>query len=106
MGSPVRASLAQAGGYAKLTPMTAKERDAILFLAKHLAAGVIAGLVFCGAMLGFDVAGLRTLLVAADSVGVGLYLFIGSICITFGSVAMGVGIMGLGDHSDRPDREY
>ncbi len=106
MGSPVRASLAPAGGHATLTPMTAKERDAILFLAKHLAAGVIAGLVFCGAMLGFDVAGLRTLLVAADSVGVGLYLFIGSICITFGSVAMGVGIMGLGDHSDRPDREY
>lgn len=86
--------------------MTAKERDALLFLAKHLAAGVTAGLVFCGAMLTLDVGGLRTLLVAADSVGVGLYLFIGSICITFGSVAMGVGIMSLGDHADHPDRDY
>lgn len=82
------------------------ERDAILFLAKHLAAGVTAGLVFCAAMLGFDVGSLRTLLVAADSVGIGLYLFVGSICITFGSVAMGVGIMGLGDHRDHPDRDY
>ncbi|HYH38831.1 MAG TPA: hypothetical protein VD860_11465 [Azospirillum sp.] len=86
--------------------MTPKERSAILFLVKHLAAGVTAGLVFCAAMLGFDVGSLRTLLVAADSVGVGLYLFVGSICITFGSVAMGVGIMGLGDHRDHPDREY
>ncbi|WP_448187774.1 hypothetical protein [Azospirillum sp. sgz301742] len=86
--------------------MTVKERNALLYLAKHLAAGVTAGLVFCGAMLWLDVGGLRTLLVAADSVGVGLYLFIGSICITFGSVAMGVGVMGLGDNADRPDREY
>ena len=86
--------------------MTPKERDALLFLAKHLAAGLAAGLSFCGAMLAFDVGGLRSLLVAADSVGIGLYLFIGSICITFGSVAMGVGIMGLGDHRDHPDREY
>ncbi|HYH39711.1 MAG TPA: hypothetical protein VD860_15940 [Azospirillum sp.] len=86
--------------------MTRKERDALLYLAKHLAAGVAAGLTFCAAMLALDVGGLRSLLVAADSVGVGLYLFIGSICITFGSVAMGVGIMSLGDHADRPDREY
>lgn len=86
--------------------MTAKERDALFFLAKHLAVGVTAGLVFCGTMLGMDVGGLRTLLVAADSVGIGLYLFVGSICITFGSVAMGVGIMSLGDHADHADREY
>ena len=86
--------------------MAPKERNALLFLAKHLAAGVTAGLVFCGALLGFDVGGLRTLLVAADSVGVGLYLLIGSVCITFGSAAMGVAIMGLGDNTDRPDREY
>jgi len=86
--------------------MTPKERDALLFLGKHLAAGVTAGLTFCGAMLAFDVGGLRSLLVAADSVGIGLYLFVGSVCITFGSVAMGVGIMSLGDHSDHPDREY
>lgn len=86
--------------------MTTKERDALLFLAKHLAAGLAAGLAFCAAMLWLNVGGLRTLLVAADSVGIGLYLFIGSICITFGSVAMGVGIMSLGDHADHPDRDY
>lgn len=81
-------------------------RPALLFLGKHLAAGVIAGAVFCTAMLWFDVAGLGTLLLGSDSVVVGLYLFFGSVCITFGSVAMGVGIMSLGDHADHPDREY
>lgn len=86
--------------------MTPKEKDALLFLAKHLAAGVIAGLTFCAALLAVNVGGLRTLLWQADSVGVGLYLLIGSVCLTFGGVAMGVGIMGLGDHSDRPDREH
>ncbi len=86
--------------------MTQKERGALLYLAKHLAAGVIAGVVFCAAMLALNVGGLRTLLLEADSVAVGLYLFIGSVCITFGSVAMGVGIMSLGDHADHPDRDY
>lgn len=86
--------------------MTRKEHDALFFLAKHLAAGLAAGLSFCAAMLAFDVGGLRSLLVAADSVGIGLYLFVGSVCITFGSVAMGVGIMSLGDHADHPGRDY
>lgn len=86
--------------------MAPKEKEALVFLAKHLAVGVTAGLVFCAAALATDAAGLRTLLFAADSVGVGLYLLIGSVCLTFGSVAMGVGIMSLGDHADHPDRDY
>jgi hypothetical protein len=81
-------------------------RPALLFLGKHLAAGVLAGVVFCTAMLWFDVGGLGTLMLGSDSMAVGLYLFFGSVCITFGSVAMGVGIMSLGDHADHPDREY
>lgn len=86
--------------------MAPKEKEALVFLAKHLAVGVTAGLVFCGAALATDVGGLRSLLVAADSIGVGLYLLVGSVCLTFGSVAMGVGIMSLGDHADHPDRDY
>lgn len=81
-------------------------RPALLFLARHLAAGLLAGLAFCAGMLYFDVAGLGTLLLRSEHMAVGLYLFIGSVCGTFGGVAMAVGIMGLGDHSDRPDREY
>ncbi|HEY0836649.1 MAG TPA: hypothetical protein VGE72_22250 [Azospirillum sp.] len=81
-------------------------RPALLFLGKHLAAGVIAGVVFCSAMLWFDVGGLGTLLLGSDSMAVGLYLLFGSVCITFGSVAMGVGVMSLGDHADHPDRDY
>ncbi|MGQ9370039.1 hypothetical protein [Azospirillum sp. ST 5-10] len=81
-------------------------RPALLFLARHLAAGLLAGLAFCLGMLWFDVAGLGTLLLRSDSMVVGLYLFIGSVCCTFGGVAMAVGIMNLGDHADRPDREH
>lgn len=78
----------------------------VRFLAQHCAAGVIAGLVFCGAVLAMDVAQMRTLLLGSNHMGVGLYLFIGSICGTFGSVAMAVGVMRLGDHRDHPDRDY
>lgn len=86
--------------------MVPKEKEALVFLAKHLAVGVTAGVVFCAAALATDVGGLRSLLFAADSVGVGLYLLVGSVCLTFGGVAMGVGIMSLGDHADHPDRDY
>ncbi|WP_404386227.1 hypothetical protein [Caenispirillum salinarum] len=80
----------------------------IWFLVQHCAAGVIAGLVFCGAIIATDVGNMRTLLFSGDGFGmtVGLYLLVGSICGTFGSVAMAVGIMRLGDHRDHPDREY
>ncbi|HYD29993.1 MAG TPA: hypothetical protein VEB64_03945 [Azospirillaceae bacterium] len=81
-------------------------RNALLFLGRHLAAGTIAGLVFCGAMLWLDVGGFGTLLLSSEHMGVGLYLFIGSVCGTFGGVAMVVGVMNLGDHADHPDRDY
>ncbi|EKV31463.1 hypothetical protein C882_3836 [Caenispirillum salinarum AK4] len=80
----------------------------IWFLVQHCAAGIIAGLVFCAAVIATDMANMRTLLFGGDGFGmtVGLYLLVGSICGTFGSVAMAVGIMRLGDHRDHPDREY
>lgn len=78
----------------------------VRFLVQHCAAGVIAGLVFCGAIIYLDIANMRTLLLGSEHMGKGLYLLIGSICGTFGALAMAVGVMRLGDHSDHPDREY
>lgn len=83
-----------------------RENNLVWFLLQHCAAGVIAGLVFCTAVIVMDVANMRTLLVGSDSMGVALYLLVGSICGTFGSIAMAVGVMRLGDHRDHPDREY
>jgi hypothetical protein len=84
-----------------------KQRNTLVwFLAQHCAAGVIAGLVFCGAVIALDVANMRTLLFGSDHMTVGIYLLVGSICGTFGSVAMAVGVMRLGDHRDHPDRDY
>ncbi len=74
------------------------------FLLGHCAVGVTAGLAFCAALLFVDAAGLRTLIFASPDWGVWLFLLVGSMCGTFGSLAMAVAVMGLGDHRDTPDR--
>lgn len=76
------------------------------FLLGHLIVGTIGGGVLCTALLAFDVVHLRTLITASEDWLMWLIILFGSVCATFGSLAMGVGVMGLGDWSDRPDREY
>lgn len=83
-----------------------RKHKLITFLLTHLAIGVIAGIVLCTTLLALDVASLRTLIFGSEHWMVGLFLLFGSVCGTFGSMAMGVAVMGLGDWSDHPDREY
>lgn len=83
-----------------------KRHKLIYFLLTHLLVGLTAGVIVCIALLVFDVANLRTLIFNSPNWIVGLILLFGSFCGTFGSLAMGVAIMGLGDWSDHPDREY
>lgn len=78
----------------------------IAFLLTHLAIGVTAGIVLCVGLLVLDVANLRTLIFGSEYWMVGLFLLFGSVCGTFGSLAMGVAVMSLGDWSDHPDRDY
>ena len=85
---------------------TLKRQKLIFFLLMHLLIGVAAGFVACIALLAFDVANLRSLIFSSSHQTVGLFLLFGSFCGTFGSLAMGVGVMSLGDWSDHPDREY
>ena len=75
--------------------MTPKEKEPLKFLAQHLCYGLAAGGTFGGLVLATDLGHIRTL--AMDSpnpVPVLLLLFLG-LFVTFGSVAMGVGIMSL-----------
>lgn len=68
----------------------------IPFLIRHGLAGGLAGWLFVGTLLAFDVSGLGTLIFAAPDWWLPLGLLLFGVSITFASLAMGAGIMGLG----------
>jgi hypothetical protein len=74
------------------------------FLGLHLAAGVLGGFAVGGALLWSDLGGIWTMMSRSDDVWVWTVLLFGSLIVTFGSVAMGVGVMGRAEErdSDRP----
>ncbi len=72
------------------------------FLLGHLLVGILAGWSLLGLLLWLDVAGLRTLIQRSGEswLVVGLLLF--GFAITFGSLAMGTGVMGLRERPPKP----
>ena len=76
------------------------QQSLLRFLAQHCALGVGTGWLVAGGLLAFDTGGLRTLIFgsAEPSIALGLLLF--GMAVTFGSVAMGVAIMGLASKDD------
>jgi hypothetical protein len=75
-------------------------RPFVGFLLRHLLAGTVGAMAFGGLILWRDVAGLRTLIDASpDGILYLLMLFFG-LWITFGSIAMAVGVMQLGEERD------
>jgi hypothetical protein len=73
------------------------------FLLAHLLVGVLAGWTVLGLLLWLDVAGLRSLIVGSDSAWLVVSLLAFGFAVTFGSLAMGTGVMGL--TTPRPPRE-
>ena len=72
------------------------EKEAVFFLLNHLVSGMAGAIVLgLGLLLG-DVANLRTLILASESGFAATFLLFASLMITFGSVAMGIGIMSIG----------
>lgn len=71
------------------------ERDAILFMARHVAYGLAGALTFGIGLLWTDVGGLGTLALASENRAVTLLLLFGGLFVTFGGVAFGVGVMSL-----------
>jgi hypothetical protein len=80
--------------------MTAKDKEALSFLATHLMCGVAGGLTFGLAVLAIDLGHLRTLALQSNNPVLALGLFFFGLFITFGSVGMGVGVMSLGRNED------
>ena len=70
------------------------------FLGLHLACGLVASLIFGGAILASDLSHIRTLALDSSHPVLILALFFFGLAVTFGSLAMGVGIMGLGGFSE------
>ncbi|WP_422364332.1 hypothetical protein [Pyruvatibacter mobilis] len=69
------------------------EERLIRFMLGHMAAGIAAGLVFGGALIATNVAGLKDLLLASRDGWLFAILFFMGLSVTFGSLAMGVAIM-------------
>lgn len=72
----------------------------VSFLLKHLAVGSAGGLLLGVLLLLMDVAGLRTLILASPDRALFLVLLFFGLWVTFGSLAMAVGIMQLGEERD------
>ncbi|WP_413205608.1 hypothetical protein [Rhodospirillum sp. A1_3_36] len=78
-------------------PLKPYEIRALRFMLGHLAVGVLGAFVFGGLLLYLDVGSIRTLIMASREWYIyGGLLFFGLI-VTFGGVAMAIGVMGLGE---------
>ncbi len=75
--------------------MTAAERHAIGFLLQHLVVGLLAAALFGGLLLWTDFAGIRSMAAADEDGWLFLVLLFFGLGVTFGSVAMGIGVMSL-----------
>jgi len=73
------------------------------FLLGHLLVGIAVGWALLGLLLWLDVAGLWSLIAASDSAWLVVALLLFGFAITFGSLAMGTGVMGL--TTRRPPRQ-
>ena len=65
------------------------------FLAQHLLVGVLFGIALAVVIASFDVGGFRSLLAGDQNPYLAMFLLIATFALTFGSLAMGVGIMSL-----------
>ncbi len=73
--------------------MANRPRQMMRFLAGHLAVGTAAAAVFIGTLLATDALGLASLARADASGGLAVALLAFGVWVTFGSLAMGAGIM-------------
>ena len=73
----------------------------IRLLLVNLAGGVTAAMLMLGGLLALNPGNLRDLILADEAPGAALGLLLFGLVVTFGSVAMGSAIMGLGAREQR-----
>jgi hypothetical protein len=77
------------------------EKALVVFLLKHVTSGAAGGLVLGSGLLLLDIAGLRTLMGQSEDGIIAILLLFFGLMVTFGAIAMAVGIMtmnGMIDH--------
>ena len=79
---------------------TAASRSWVVFLIRHCLGGMVVGWTVVGGLLWLDVAGLGDLVITSDLFPMPLLMLLALFGITFGSVAVGSAIMGLGRCGD------
>lgn len=75
-------------------------RHAIGFMLKHLLAGSVGGVLLGALILWYDIAGLGTMIFAPPANLLALVMLFFGLFVTFGSIGMAVGVMGLGEERD------
>ncbi|CAO3351936.1 hypothetical protein GBZ48_21740 [Azospirillum melinis] len=73
--------------------MKSFEKAALLFLLRHLFAGIVGAVVLATGLLWFDVAKLATLIGSSEYGITATVMLYAGLMLTFGSVSMGIGIM-------------
>jgi hypothetical protein len=81
-------------------PLDREARKTLNYLAGHLAVGVAAAFAFALLLLVTDAFGLWTLILEQERGWLAGLLLLFGLVVTFGSLAMGVGIHGLGPWRD------
>lgn len=75
----------------------------VRFMLLHAVIGFVIAVVFVGALMVSDAAGLRTLMMASDSGYVAIFMLVFVSGLTFGGAQMGVAVMLLGEEYDPTD---
>lgn len=78
-------------------PMPRHERNAIVFMLQHVVYGLAGAVSFGVSLLWFDVGGIGTLAMASEHWALNLVLLFAGLFVTFGGVAIGVGVMTMGE---------
>lgn len=73
------------------------------FLLRHLIIGVVTGWIILGVFITLDIASLRSLALSTGAGAIVFPLLFAFFAITFGSAAMGIGIMSINDDDDNDD---
>lgn len=86
-------------------PLKPHERHAIGFLLRHLVVGVAGGVLVGTLLLYHDSYGLWSMMRNSGHAVLSVFLLFFGLFITFGSVGMAIGVMGLGDFRDRDPKD-
>ena len=75
-------------------------RDIVVYLVKHLICGTVGASVLGALLLWFDFAKLATLIFASPDKLMFLLMLFSGLFLTFGSIAVALGVMQLGEEGD------